>query len=475
MEKIALAKMEKATYERSQVESGVQEAFRLMGYDAENFGTGGWNPLGGIIRAGDKVLIKPNLVMHSNGNSQGGLECLFTQASVVEAVLRYVVRALLPDGGHVVIADAPMQACDFDKLVKDSGYLSMVEDFQQRFPQIQFELKDLRGVKSVWKNGFYRYYDNPNAEQKVVRLDKDSEFAGLPPERIDAMRITCYDPDILRSHHNIERHEYAVAQDILDADVIINMPKPKTHAKAGITCALKNLVGMSVRKEYLPHHTNGEYTEESSTQGGDAYKSRTLFRRVEDFLLDWKNRCAQTYHWPHIAWLLQQCVRVDHFLARFFCHEQFSEGSWYGNHTISKTIADLNKIAFYADKDGNMLPVGHKKARRYLIIADMVIAGDGEGPLAPSPNSVGIIGVGENPVAFDEVVATLYGAKMEYMHTINQARSTSYGKYPLIRAEEEGQILSNNDAWNGKNWREIQPKDKLSITPTKGWKKAFYS
>ncbi len=475
MEKIALVKMEKASYERQHVELAVQEAFRLMGYDVENFGTEIWNPLSVIIRPRDKVLIKPNMVMHRNNNHQGGLECLFTQASVVEAVLRYVVCALLPDGGQVVIADAPMQACDFDNLVEESGYLSMLEDFQHRYPQISFELKDLRGVKSIRKNGFYRYYENPDAEQKVVRLDKDSEFAGLPAERIDAMRITDYDPDILRSHHNAEHHEYAVAKDVLDADVIINMPKPKTHAKAGITCALKNLVGISVRKEYLPHHTNGEYTEESSTQGGDAYKTRTVFRRVEDFLLDWKNRCAQTYHLPKLAWLLQQCVRADHLLARYFCQEQFSEGSWYGNHTISKTITDLNKIAFYADKDGNMLPNGQKKARRYLIVADMVIAGEGQGPLSPSPKPVGIIGVGENPVAFDEVVATLYGAKMEYMHTINQARSTENGKYPLICPEEQGYILSNKASWNGKTWRELQAKDKLSIKPTKGWKKAFYS
>jgi len=473
MEKIALVKMDKASYECQYVEKAVQEAFRLMGYDAENFGTEEWNPLGRIIRPGDKVLIKPNMVMDRNYNPQGGLECLFTQASVVEAVLKYVVRALTE--GQVVIADAPMQACNFDKLVKESGYLSMVEDFRHRYPHIHFELKDLRGVKSVWKNGFYRYYENSDAEQKIVRLDQDSEFAGLPVERIDAMRITDYDPDILHSHHNAERHEYAVAKDALDADVIINMPKPKTHAKAGITCALKNLVGMSVRKEYLPHHTNGEYTEESSTQGGDAYKTRTVFRRVEDFLLDWKNRCAQTYHLTKLAWLLQQCVRVDHLLARYFCQEQFSEGSWYGNHTISKTITDLNKIAFYADKEGKMPPAGHKKVRRYLIVADMVIAGDGQGPLSPSSNPVGLIGVGENPVAFDEVVATLYGAKMEYMHTINQARGTSNGKYPLISTEEQGQILSNNSAWNGKKWQDIQPKDKLTITAAKGWKKAFYN
>lgn len=475
MEKVALAKMTKASYEYSQVEIAVCEAFRLMGYDAENYGKSDWNPLGHIIKPGDRVLVKPNMVMHQNGNPQGGTECLYTQPSVVQAVLKYVVRALgTTVSGQVTIGDAPMQACDFERLVKESGYQTMIDGFQQRYPNISFFLKDFRGVKSIRKNGVYRYHENPEIKQTVVHLDGDSEFAGLPSERIAALRITDYDPDIMRQHHNDNCHEYAVAQDVLDADVIINMPKPKTHRKAGITCALKNMVGMCVRKEYLPHHTNGEYTEESSAVGGDAYKERTVFRRIEDFLLDWKNRCAQTHHLPLMAWGIQQCIRVERLLAKCFCQEKFSEGSWYGNHTISKTITDLNKILFYASKDGVMM-TDRKMARRYLIVADIVVAGEGEGPLAPSPNPVGVIGVGENPVVFDEVVATLYGAKMEYMHTINQAHSTVAGKYPLIFENMIGQIQSNSILWHGKTWKDIKQAEKLHIKPTEGWNLGFYS
>lgn len=123
MSKIALVKMDKASYEHQLVKSAVEEGFRLMGYDRERIDKPDWNPLGEIIKPGDKVLIKPNMVMHKNNNPQGGLECLYTQPSVVEAVLYYVVRALQStEGGHVVIADAPMQACNFEELIEQSGY-----------------------------------------------------------------------------------------------------------------------------------------------------------------------------------------------------------------------------------------------------------------------------------------------------------------------------------------------------------------
>jgi len=40
--------------------------------------------------------------------------------------------------------------------------------------------------------------------------------------------------------------ELEIAQDILDADVIINLPKLKTHQMMGLTCAVKNLYGAVV-------------------------------------------------------------------------------------------------------------------------------------------------------------------------------------------------------------------------------------
>ncbi len=41
-------------------------------------------------------------------------------------------------------------------------------------------------------------------------------------------------------------HELEVAQDVLDADVIINLPKLKTHQMMGMTCAVKNMFGAVV-------------------------------------------------------------------------------------------------------------------------------------------------------------------------------------------------------------------------------------
>jgi uncharacterized protein (DUF362 family)/ferredoxin len=41
-------------------------------------------------------------------------------------------------------------------------------------------------------------------------------------------------------------HELEIARDILDADVVINLPKLKTHQMMGLTCAVKNLFGAVV-------------------------------------------------------------------------------------------------------------------------------------------------------------------------------------------------------------------------------------
>ena len=472
LKNIALVKLPEATYDEQVVQRGIDEAFYLLGYDAENFGSDDWNPLKGIVSPGDHVLLKPNMVMHENSNPDGGVLCLYTQPAVVAAVLKHVVRAC-ESKGSITIADAPMQACDWEILIKESGYGALVDRFQRENPTLQFSLRDLRGLKSVVKKGVYHYHKCEGAREVMVSLSEESSFWGLPEDRIRAMRVTNYDPDILNHYHTHTKHEYMVAQDVLDADVFINIPKPKTHRKAGITCALKNVVGIVTRKECLPHHTNGHKTVESSSKGGDAYLYPSIFRRVEDWILDHRNWLAQTKRNIPAAWFFQQCLRVNHFFARKFGVEKgYSEGSWYGNTTISKTIADLNKILFYAGKEGVMSGES-KRVRRYLVVADMVIAGDHDGPLSPTPNPIGLIGVGDNPVQFDEVIATLYGAQMEYMHTINEARKTIDSKYPLVDINTEGRICSNNPAWDGKTWKAISAKDKLHIVPVAGWEKAF--
>lgn len=90
-----------------------------------------------------------------------------------------------------------------------------------------------------------------------------------------------FDHRLMRRHHAEARHEYLLANSVLDADLVINVPKLKTHIKAGVTAALKNLIGINGHKEYLPHHTNG-----CPASGGDQYPHRSYVKPVRNWVDD---------------------------------------------------------------------------------------------------------------------------------------------------------------------------------------------
>src|ERR1044071_3373679 len=91
--------------DRNDVYSGFRDLLITMRLDEEHFNTKQWNPLGSIIRPGDKVVIKPNFVMdrHVAG---GDYNCVVTHGSVIRAVVDYVAIAL-QRRGSITIADAP--------------------------------------------------------------------------------------------------------------------------------------------------------------------------------------------------------------------------------------------------------------------------------------------------------------------------------------------------------------------------------
>ncbi|MBR0513658.1 MAG: DUF362 domain-containing protein [Clostridia bacterium] len=447
---------EEVSGEKNPVYDAVRESFHLLGMDAEHYGTKEWNPLGEVIREGQNVLIKPNMVMDYNGKPGEGVECLYTQPSVVAAVVDYVVIAL-HGTGKIVIGDAPMQECKFDKLMDESGYREMLDYYRGK--GIDITIVDFRELTSTVEHNMHYATINPDAKGVVVDLGQESEFAGATEKEMQKARITNYDPRIMPTHHNGEKNEYLISKYILDADVIINMPKPKTHRKAGVTISLKNFVGANVRKEYLPHHTQGSIHE-----GGDEYEKKNAFHLLRSRLQDKKNiaeaekryKAASFYKWIIIG--CSGYLRLTHGV-------KYVEGSWYGNHTISRTISDLNKIVFYADKDGKMRP---EKQRQMLIVADMIISGEEEGPVCPTAKPVGIIAAGINPVAFDETITYLMGFDPEKIPTLDSAESV-HEKYRLKSAEEPT-VVSNMDYYDGKKPEEIAGEHLLHYIPTDGWK-----
>ena len=437
------------------VYNSVRETIRLMGYDSENYGTTGWNPFGKFINKYSNVLIKPNFVMDNNRSGEG-TDCLYTNPSVIAPVIDYVIKA--QEGkGRIIIGDAPMQECKFDLLVKESGLESLVDFYKSK--GINIELIDFRELKSEIVMGVHKQTIEHKHTGTIIDLGENSEFYKENQENIKNLRITNYDPRRLASHHNKEKHEYYVSNYLLEADVVINMPKPKTHRKAGVTIAMKNMVGINARKEFLPHHTLG-----SVAYGGDEYKHKSFLREVSDKLYDIKNMKEGDgkYLIARSAFFFAYGFKV---LSNFI-HGELGEGSWSGNNTISKTINDLNKILIYADKTGKLCD---EPQRRVIIIADMVVAGEKEGPVMPSPKKLGVIAMGENQLLFDIAVASFMGADITKIPTIKTA--VNIEKYYLSNCYDPI-VVSNVSEYNG-YISEIGDDSFWHFIPTKGWIDSF--
>lgn len=429
----------------------IRAGLHMLGLDRENYGTEKWNPLKHYVHPGDNVLIKPNMVLHFN-SSGGGTDCLYTNPALVAAMVDYVLIAL-EGKGKIVIGDAPVQECVFDTLVKNSGYDILVDFYRRK--NIDVSLVDYRNVKTQERDGLHYLQEDEGNRGIIVKLDDGSAFSDVPEEHLRKLRITNYDPRILQKHHYGEVHEYKVAEEVLNADVIINMPKPKTHRKAGVTISLKNLLGINTNKEFLPHHTVGSYEE-----GGDAYRKTNQYLEMANNVLDIKNMLVHEGE-TALASLANQLY--EKLRAKKAC-EEYWEGSWYGNDTIWRTILDLNTILFYADKNGRRQET---RQRRMFIAGDMIVSGEEEGPLEPTPTYPHSIVMGDDPVLFDMAVCSLMGFDYQDIPSISmpgmdrQKSMLTEGGLP--------QIVSNYARWDNCSLDDLRDHYSLKFQPSRGW------
>ena len=442
--------------------SSVRELLYLYKMDAGNYGTLEWNPFGEIIKPGNNVLLKPNMVMDHNQNRKGGTDCLYTQPAVVVPVINYVVKAL-QGKGKIIIGDAPMQECDFERLIDESGYSEIINYYQEKGIEILLvDFRELTTKKVI--GGLVRNQEiHSGAKGTIIDLGNDSEFAQYDENHLDKLRITNYSPDRLREHHTLGKHEYYISDYVLNADVVINLPKPKTHRKAGFTAAMKNMVGINVRKEYLPHHTMGAISD-----GGDEYKVPSALKKLDGKLYDKKNTHEGKNEFCRAAITMLFAGGIK-YVTRKACKD-YSEGSWYGNETISKTITDLNKILLYADKAGQMKD---NIQRQVLSIGDMIICGEKEGPVSPSPRPLGVLVIGQNSVNFDIVTGTMMGAKIDKIPLL---RDIPLNKRYSLRSTLQNnnvRVISNNEYINNMVITDISASDKWNLKATQGWQEVF--
>jgi hypothetical protein len=227
-----------------------------------------------------------------------------------------------------------------------------------------------------------------------------------------------YDPELMHRTHSLGKHQYLIARDVIEADVVINLPKLKTHKKAGLTGALKNMVGIIGNKEYLPHHRMG-----GTRTHGDCYPGGSPFKLLAERLSDAANRRD-----GFSALLLRQAVRGSCGLARLTGADSNLEGSWYGNDTIWRTSLDLNRLLLYGRPDGT---VADTPQRLLLSVTDAIICGEGEGPLAPIPHPLGVMTLAANPAAAELVHAHLMGFDWRKIPIVREA----FAKFDLPIAE----------------------------------------
>ncbi|MGH9763808.1 MAG: DUF362 domain-containing protein, partial [Blastocatellia bacterium] len=261
-------------YDESRLETALARTASLLGW------SNGEDGFGAIVTPEDGVLIKPNLVMDHN-QGPWGLDPLITHPSLIFSAAKKVLRS---NPRELVVGDAPLQSCDFEALVNESGLKKHSEELlknDRRFKGVA----DFRRTTCDFVAGVRIPDENLKPMDQFVLFDLKaySLLEGITDES-HPFRVTCYDPDLLARTHSRGRHEYLVAREVMESSLIVNMPKLKTHRKAGITCALKNLIGINGNKEYLPHHRVG-----GSLSGGDCYPGNSAIKRALEHTLDRTN------------------------------------------------------------------------------------------------------------------------------------------------------------------------------------------
>ncbi|MGA8236792.1 MAG: DUF362 domain-containing protein, partial [Candidatus Sulfotelmatobacter sp.] len=101
----------------------VRESLRLLELDATNFGTASWNPLKALVRPGDHVFLKPNMIAHKHQLNEDW-EYVITHGSVIRGVVDYVFIAL-QGRGKITIGDAPQTDSNFDRIIERMGLPEM--------------------------------------------------------------------------------------------------------------------------------------------------------------------------------------------------------------------------------------------------------------------------------------------------------------------------------------------------------------
>lgn len=447
----------------NKIYGAVRETLHQMGFDGENYGTDMWNPLKEFVKEGNTVLIKPNFVRGTHIWGEKGVQAMITNLSVIRPIIDYVLLASWGNA-RIIIGDAPMRGSDWNAILNYSKVQQLVEFYKDKGYQI--ELIDFR--KDLTINNKDQVYEktiaNPSRSPKdYVEIDIGQD--SMLYEIIDSnhnFEMGGVKRGTISRYHNEQHNTYLFPREALQADVFINVPKLKTHRMAGLTCAMKNLIGINGEKERIAHYRRG-VKNQNSDEFEKFYLKIYLRERIWTFLkaiekpwsrqiMTWGKRFVQKYIWRGKTFEETYALNPP---------KEYREGGWKGNDTLWRCAVDINRILLYADREGKM---HDEPQRKYLCMVDGVVAGEGEGPLANTPKKAGVLLGGMNPVMIDYVATRVMNFDYRMLPMIRRAFEPH--KYALIYKEpEEVQIGSNV----------TEEEYCTDFVPTSGWSALYQS
>lgn len=443
--------------------SALRELFVELEYDCENYGTKNWNPLKNLISPGMTVVLKPNFVRSWHAERKNPY-AMITHPSVLRAVADFCLIAL-EGKGKIIIADAPQYDGNWTELLELTK-LDEAASFFRTNSAIEFEIRDLRPYWSRQRHfpSMVEPLSGDSQGTLKVNLGRESQLSShRNPEKLYG---AVYHRQETVKNHTREKQIYEVSRTVMEADVVISIPKLKTHKKVGVTMNLKGLVGISTNKNLIVHYTLGLPSE-----GGDQFPPNH-FTPLEE-------RLIRTERWMYDTFLAKQSVPLEYVhRSIYWLHGKFIKpfgigvdkrkrlldvGNWYGNDSAWRMAADLFKLFLFSDKNGNLQKT---QQRRVFSVIDGIVGGENKGPLEPDPNESKVLLASENLLAADIVGTRLMGfdpLKIKMFTSLMNEPNWDYG----VKDFSDIEIKTSVEEW--KNCLADKENKFLNYKPYPGW------
>ena len=415
----------------------------------------GWSP-----SAARHIVVKPNWVQESHEYIPDRWECVISHPVIVQIVLDELARKLSGQG-TISICDAPHTYANFSNIVARGNLNKYIENLGDVHPDLRIELIDLR--REIWiredevvinresnicdPRGYARY--NLGSNSLFYRHPGEGKYYGAD-----------YDTSIVNDHHHGDVQEYLIAGTPICADLFVNIAKLKTHKKTGITCCLKNLVGINGDKNWLPHHTKGY-----PSIGGDEFPDVSIEALFESKVKSAGMKLALSI--PFMGPKLYAQMRSAGTQLFGDSSRTIRNGNWFGNNTCWRMVLDLNRCLLYGNMDGSL---DQAKRKTSLGIVDGIQGGEGNGPICPDPVESKVIIAGDDPASIDAVCAVLMGFDPMLIPVVKNAFNMNV-TYPVASTEfDRLKVLDcrkvNSDEVS---LYSLSPADNTPFKPHFGW------